>query len=231
MENVTCVIPARLSSSRFPGKPLYIIEGRELILRVCDIAAKVEKIDDIIVATEDEKIATVVKQAGYNAIITPEQPTCTHRVAWVAENHLTHTDYVVNLQGDEPCISPQSINGMIDYTLYHDLKCVQAAYEVSKEDILDEDCVKAVVNNGLVCYLTRVPEVITKSLYGIAGLYTYDIETIRDFPHYDMKMVNAWQGLDTFGFIGKVKVNVFQLAQRPHAVDRITDIQKVIDSL
>ena len=230
MENVTCVIPARLSSSRFPGKPLYIIEGRELILRVCDIASKCSKIDDIIVATEDEKILDVVKQAGYDAVMTPSQPSCTHRVSWVAENHLD-CDYVVNLQGDEPCIKPQWVDDMVDFSVFHEKRCVQSLYEISKEDILDEDCVKAVVNNGNIIYLTRVPEVYTESLYGIAGLYVYSIDAIRSFSHLDMTMVNAWKGLDTFGFIGSIPVSAYQIPKRPHAVDRLTDIPKVIESL
>jgi 3-deoxy-manno-octulosonate cytidylyltransferase (CMP-KDO synthetase) len=230
MENVTCVIPARLSSSRFPGKPLYIIEGREMILRVCDIASKCRKIDEVIVATEDQKIYDVVSQAGYHAIITPPQDTCTHRVSWVASNYLD-CDYVVNLQGDEPCINPNWVDDMIDFTIFHEKKCVQSIYEVSKEDIRDEDCVKAVVNNGNIIYLTRVPEVYTKSLYGIAGLYVYDIETIRKFVHLDMTMVDAWKGLDTFGFIGNTDVSAYQIQNRPHAVDRLTDIPKVIESL
>ena len=63
--NVCCIIPARMSSSRFPGKPLAKIKGRELILRVCDIAAKSKLINKIIVATEDKEIYDIVISHGY----------------------------------------------------------------------------------------------------------------------------------------------------------------------
>ena len=65
---VTCIIPARMGSSRFPGKPLKKIQGRELILRCCDIAKESELIDNIVVATEDIEIQKVVMDAGYKSL-------------------------------------------------------------------------------------------------------------------------------------------------------------------
>lgn len=62
---ITCVIPSRLGSSRFPGKPLKKILGRELVLRCCDIAARSAYVDDVIVATEDREILDVVINNGY----------------------------------------------------------------------------------------------------------------------------------------------------------------------
>ena len=219
---VTCIIPARMGSSRFPGKPLKKIQGRELILRCCDIANQSQLVDNFVVATEDEEIDTVVKNAGYNSIITPSFQSCTHRVAYVAQR--VECKHVVNLQGDEPCVTPQMLDDMIKFTLEGGYHMTQAVYELEYTDIGNEDIVKAIVNNNRVIGLTRVPEVITNNLKGIAGVYVYAQGIIAAFPKLDMRLVDAWKGLDTFGFIGAVPVVPYELPHRTHAIDRPTDI-------
>ena len=224
---ISCVIPARMSSSRFPGKPLYKILGKELILHVCDVAKNCSSVDQVIVATEDQEIHDLVTQYGFGAVITGKFPTCTHRVADAARKFLDKPDYIVNLQGDEPCIKPYMIDEMIEFTVQHQYKMVQGIYDINTQDLSDEDCVKAVVNNGTITYLTRNPEVITDNLKGIAGIYVYEYNTLIDFHTYDLRLVNAWEGLDTFGFIGKVPVIPYKLPYRTHAVDRLSDIRRV----
>jgi 3-deoxy-manno-octulosonate cytidylyltransferase (CMP-KDO synthetase) len=222
---VFCVIPSRINSSRFPGKPMVKIKNRELILRVCDIASKCKLIDNIIVATEDEIIQNVVKEDGYDSIITSKQITCTHRVSEVAKN--LDCDYVINIQGDEPCLDSSLIDDMIRFTINENHDVVQATYPLTQDDIVDEDCVKAIVNNGKIIYLTRNPEVITKNLVGISGVYVYKKEIIENFTEYDLNLVEAWEGLDTLGFIGKVNVIPFQFPSRTFAIDRPSDVKVV----
>lgn len=222
---ISCIIPARMSSSRFPEKPLKKILGRELVLRCCDIAAQSSLIDEIYVATEDLEIFDVVTDAGYKCIMTKKFDSCTHRVADVAKK--LKTDYVVNLQGDEPCVTPKMIDRMIEFTIQNQHKCVQATYDIEFDDVHDVDVVKAVVNNGKVINLTRVPEVVCNNLKGIAGLYVYDHETISNYFSYDLGLVEAWKGLDTFAFIGKVPVIPYALPYRTHGVDRPSDISIV----
>ena len=220
---VTCIIPARMGSSRFPGKPLKKILGRELLLHVCDIAKESELVDNIIVATEDIEIQKVVLDAGYKCALTPSFPSCTHRVSLIAQ-HLVDTDYIVNLQGDEPCVTSQMLDDIIQHTIDNDFKVVQATYELDYTDIQNEDIVKAVINNDRVINLTRVPEIICNNLKGIAGLYVYTHTAICNYPGLDLGLVEAWKGLDTFGFIGAYSVVPFDLPYRTHAVDRPTDI-------
>ena len=222
---ITCVIPARMGSSRFPGKPLKKILGRELVLRVCDFAKESQLIDTIVVATEDQIIYDTVIDAGYSCILTESYPSCTHRVALVAQQ--IKTDYVVNLQGDEPCITAQMLDNMIDFTVKEDHHVVQATYELDYTDIENPDVVKAVVNNGRVISLTRKPEVICNNLKGIAGVYIYTHTAICNYPGFDLRLVEAWKGLDTFGFIGRLPVVPFELPYRTHAVDRPSDVPLV----
>ena len=228
MTYTTCVIPCRMNSSRFPGKPLARLKGRELLLRVCDNAAK-SIADHVVVASEDKLLVDFAIQNGYDAVLTHEHPTCTHRVCEVSKT--LRSDYIVNLQGDEPCITPSMINAVINETVGKQYKMVQATYPIESNDLYDEDCVKAVINNGKIINLTRNPELYTENLRGIAGIYVYDIEAIRNFDKYDLRLVNAWQGLDTFGFIGQIDVIPYEFPQRTHAVDRPTDILTVEEQL
>lgn len=225
MNKVCCIIPSRINSSRFPGKPLAKINGRELVLRVCDIAKRCQYIDEIIVATEDKIIHDLVVSNSYKSIITDTFVTCTHRVSSVTKN--LNYDYFINIQGDEPCLEPSLIDEMIKFSLEKNKKMVQGVYPLQKEDIEDEDCVKAIINNENIIYLTRNPEVITENLFGISGVYVYDKETIDNFLTNDLRLVESWQGLDTFGFIGKVPVTPFYFPSRTYAIDRPSDISKV----
>ena len=219
---ITCIIPARMSSSRFPGKPLRKILGRELVLRVCDIAKESELIDNIVVATEDWEIHNCVLEAGYNSMMTPKYNSCTHRVAKAAQH--VKADYYVNLQGDEPCVTAEMLDDIIKFAVEGKHKMVQAVFDMEFDDIENVDVVKAVVNNGNVINLTRVPEVMCDNLKGMSGIYVYDRPTITNFFDYDLGLVEAWKGLDTFGFIGKVPVVPFTLPYRTHGVVRPTDI-------
>lgn len=211
-----------MSSSRFPGKPLRKILGRELVLRVCDIAKESELIDNIVVATEDWEIHNCVLEAGYNSMMTPKYNSCTHRVAKAAQH--VKADYYVNLQGDEPCVTAEMLDDIIKFAVEGKHKMVQAVFDMEFDDIENVDVVKAVVNNGNVINLTRVPEVMCDNLKGMSGIYVYDRPTITNFFDYDLGLVEAWKGLDTFGFIGKVPVVPFTLPYRTHGVDRPTDI-------
>lgn len=222
---VTCIIPARMSSSRFPGKPLRRILGRELVLRVCDIAKESKLIDNIVVATEDWEIHNCVTKAGYESMMTPKYKSCTHRVAKAAQQ--IEADYYVNLQGDEPCVTAEMVDDIIKFAVEGKHKMVQAVYDMEFDDIENVDIVKAVVNNGQVINLTRVPEIMCDNLKGMSGIYVYDRPTITNFFDYDLGLVEAWKGLDTFGFIGKVPVVPFTLPYRTHGVDRPTDIHVV----
>jgi len=227
---VTCVIPSRLGSTRFPGKPLYKINGKEMILHVIDRAMECKYIDNIVVATPDEEIYNVVKQYNCDAIITDSCSTCTHRVSDAVRLLEYKPRWVVNLQGDEPVMNPESIDDMIGHAMTHQTQMLQAVYNINQIDVDDKDCVKAVINNDNVIWITRTPEpewIINRHIFGISGLYVYDYDTIANFRSYDLKMVEDCASLDTLGFIGKIPVTPFNIGMRTHAVDRPSDIEIV----
>ena len=225
-KRITCIIPARMSSGRFPGKPLAKINGRELVLRVADIATKSLYIDEIIIATEDEVIAKLAEDNGYTAMITGTHYTCTHRVAEISQN--LHTDYIFNLQGDEPLTQRKWIDDMIEYGIDNEVDVLQSSRELEEGEVEDEDVVKMVINNNRVTHMQRKCDVICDNICTQLGLYLYSIDAIRKFPDLDMTFVKYWKGLDTIGFCGKYDVVPFDLkCGKIRAVDRTWHIQEV----
>ena len=112
--NVTLIIPARYNSSRFPGKPLAKILGKEMILRVLD-ACKILQSKDIkiVVATDHKKIFNIVKFFGFRVLMTSKKcATGTDRVGEVAKK--IKADIYINVQGDEPLINSKDIKKIID---------------------------------------------------------------------------------------------------------------------
>ena len=226
-KTIACVIPARLSSSRFPNKPLAKIAGRELVLRVADIATKSKHVDCIVIATEDEEIKNLAENNNYISVITKKYYTCSHRIAEVA-NDIIEMDYVFNLQGDEPLTKPEWIDEMIEFGIDNNYDMVQSSRKLEEGDIEDEDVVKMIVNNNVVTHMQRRCDVICDNIVVQLGLYFYRIDVIRDFPNLDMTFVKYWKGLDTIGFCGKYTVMPYDLkCGKIRAVDRPHHIQEV----
>ena len=105
------IIPSRFGSSRFPGKPLAILAGKPLVAWVVEAVKKAKGLDEVLVATDDERIVKAVEEYGGKAVMTPsELPSGTDRIACAARNFLgadfADDDILVNIQGDEPLIDP-----------------------------------------------------------------------------------------------------------------------------
>jgi 3-deoxy-manno-octulosonate cytidylyltransferase (CMP-KDO synthetase) len=106
---IVAIIPARFGSTRLPGKPLSDIHGKTLIERVHERARAARSLDRVLVATDDERIATVVRSFGGEAVMTSQRhPTGTDRLAEAARS--VDADIFVNVQGDEPFLDPAGID-------------------------------------------------------------------------------------------------------------------------
>ena len=107
------IIPSRYGSSRFPGKPLHLLCGKPLVAWVVEAVKKAKALDDVIVATDDERIVAAVEAHGGRAVMTPsELPSGTDRIACAAGD-FAEDDILVNIQGDEPLISPDLIDSLV----------------------------------------------------------------------------------------------------------------------
>lgn len=110
------MIPARYGSSRYPGKPLVPLLGKPMVLWVAELSARAVGADNVYVATEDRRIAEIVKNAGFQAVMTTDDAlTGTDRLAQAAEQ--VKADIYINVQGDEPLVDPADILKVCDAKL------------------------------------------------------------------------------------------------------------------
>ena len=147
------VIPARFASSRFPGKPLYPIAGKPLIQHVVDQCKKAETITEVIVATDDQRIAAAVEGFARVIMTRHDHPSGTDRIAEVASMY--PADAYVNIQGDEPLIEPLVIDAVAE--LLAKAQMTTAVTPISNaDDYENPNVVKAVVaQDGYALYFSR----------------------------------------------------------------------------
>ena len=111
--SATAIIPARWASARFPGKPLFPILGKPLIQHVWERCLRAKSLSQVIIATDDMRIAEAAFEFGAEVSLTsPKHPSGTDRVAQVAAK-LPHSRHIINVQGDEPALEPRLIDQLV----------------------------------------------------------------------------------------------------------------------
>ena len=192
------VIPARYASTRFPGKPLALIDGIPMIIRVLNQAKKVKHISEIIVATDHEDIRSVVEKAGGHAVMTsPDIASGTDRVAAAIRD--IDCDIVVNLQGDEPLINPEHVSKAIE-AIQSNPKADMATLATpinDPADIHNPNVVKVIINAlGYAVYFSRAPipyamnsaPIDWKLYLRHIGLYVFNRSYLNEF----VSLQQAW---------------------------------------
>ncbi|HYP49954.1 MAG TPA: 3-deoxy-manno-octulosonate cytidylyltransferase [Pyrinomonadaceae bacterium] len=159
-QNVFAVIPARLESTRLPGKLLLDLAGKPLVLHTLEQARKAGNVSRAIVATDSEEIRKIVEASGGEAVLTsPNHQSGSDRIAEVAEN-LPENSIIVNVQGDEPLISPLTIEKAVAAILADaaaDIATTSEAIHDAK-DVFSADVVKVLTDeNGFALYFSRSP--------------------------------------------------------------------------
>ena len=158
------IIPARYASSRFPGKPLVMIDGKSMIMRVYEQTLKTTVLNRVIVSTDDERIFNHVKECGGEVMMTAESHVSgTSRIGEVVEHlsFLGHCPYdvIVNIQGDEPFIDPSQID--LTVSLFNNTEVLIGTLIrkiENQEDLLNPNVVKVVVDQaGKAMYFSRSP--------------------------------------------------------------------------
>jgi 3-deoxy-manno-octulosonate cytidylyltransferase (CMP-KDO synthetase) len=160
MNKAVGIIPARWSSTRFPGKPLHLIAGKALLRRVLDRCERAKNLDSVIVATDDMRIAEAAFNWGAEVALTSTSHCSgTDRIAEVARTAKQFA-FIVNIQGDEPLVDPQLIDKIVEkLRADRTIQIVTAAHRFEHpEDALSPHQVKVVVDRtGNALYFSRAP--------------------------------------------------------------------------
>lgn len=188
---IFCVIPARFNSSRFPGKLLEKAFGKSVLERTFDQAKKCPDLDDIFIATDDDKIAKQAESWGAKVIWT--SPNCqngTERIgeALQKDPRLQKAEYIINLQGDHPCTKPETVSAIIE-ALKSD-KTASMSTAVTKlhtaEELFSPHIVKCVFDISLnALYFSRSPiphhfQNQPINAFGHIGIYCYTPQFLQE---------------------------------------------------
>lgn len=235
---IVAIIPARYQSSRFPGKPLVKIQGISLLQRTYENAKKVTILTDIIIATDDKRIFDHAESFGAKVVMTsPECHTGTDRIAEVAAT-IPDADLIVNIQGDEPCLDPESIELTV-LSLINDTEAVMstAASPLAVEDALHTSVVKCVFDNGgRALYFSRSLIPGNKTGYPSRdikyfrhiGLYVFRRDFLLLFPKLKPTPLMLTEDLEQLKVLEHgYKIQVVTVNRLSPGVDTPDDIQKV----
>lgn len=205
---VDCILPARMGSSRFPGKPLVEIAGIPLVVRAARVASGAGCFARVLVACEDEVIASTCRAWGIEALVTPPFPTGTDRVAWAAGQ--LGSEWVVNLQGDEP-VFPSAILTEIVQLLPTDPDALWTCAEdapLAEAELADPDVVKICLSepDAVVSAASDFHRELPTDLVGTArvhvGLYAGRREVLERFaalaqtPREEVRRIEPLRALD-----------------------------------
>ncbi len=235
------IIPARWGSTRFPQKPLAMLQGadgkeKSLIQRCFDVATKVKDIDGIFIATDHEKIAEHVKSFGAEVIMTSEAcENGSERVLEAAQKlALKDDDIVINLQGDAPLTPPYFIEQLIEElkqdndahlctpAISCDEKTLQMFLEDRKNDKVGGTTVVFDNNNYALYFSKEVLPYMSHSdrqknyrnVYHHVGLYAYKMHALKEYKSWKATNLENFEGLEQLRFLQngkKVKIAIAEI--------------------
>ena len=181
------MIPSRMASSRFPGKPMVKINGKPMIQRVWQQAINCN-IGDVVVACSENEVFDLITNLGGKAILTnPNLPSGTDRIYSALTKMPEHKefDFVINLQGDMPIIKPQQIKKVIN-PLKHKYSIGTLATNLKKDEVSNKNVTKVSVkwdknNIGQAKEFFRYKDKVDENTFHHVGIYSYTINSIKDF--------------------------------------------------
>jgi 3-deoxy-manno-octulosonate cytidylyltransferase (CMP-KDO synthetase) len=237
------IIPARYGSTRFPGKPLAPIAGIPMILRVWDQASKCKFIQDLIVATDDERIAeVVVRHQGKVVMTSPHHPTGTDRLIEVKQQ-VPNFDIYLNIQGDEPLLNPEVPDALIKKLTGNTLaEIATPVCAISDpEKLVSPHVVKVVKDQqGYALYFSRHPipylrEISDPRLWvqhhqylQHVGVYAFKAQALDQIASLPMGILEKAESLEQLRWIeaGIRILTCFSEAPGP-AIDTPEDLQNI----
>lgn len=235
MNKTAIIIPARYGSSRLEGKPLIEVNGKPIIQWVYEKAQASKLADMIIVATDDERIFNAVKAFGGDVEMTSAEHKCgSDRIREVVERH-PEISYIVNLQGDEPLIKPESIDAVAKNVQEDKKADISTLIRVLKteEEINNPNLVKCVIdNNDFAMYFSRskIPyerNTGIATFYGHLGIYGYKREALlkmTSLPQTPLEKTESLEQLRALENGMKIKTTIVDFV--PVGIDTRDDLEK-----
>lgn len=233
---VLAVIPARYASTRLPGKPLAMIGGKPMIQHVYERARQVKAITRLIVATDDERIETAVKGFGGEVMMTAE--SCrngTERCAEVLAKLNESFDVLLNIQGDEPFVSPEQLHALIAPINEEACKIVTLKKQIdSKDEVHNPSVVKVVTSqNGNALYFSRsaIPFVRHAdhghTFYKHIGLYAFRASIIPLLVRLPESVFERTEQLEQLRWMdNSIPIRVVETTIDSVSVDTPQDLEK-----
>ena len=229
-----CVIPARYDSTRLPGKPLKDICGKPMICRVYERTQKCKLADEIIVATDDERIFQAVEKNSGRAMMTNKNhKTGTDRLAEVAEK-FPDAKIIVNVQGDEPLIEPRLIDELIEQFTDENLHMATVATEIADDEMNNPNNVKVVIdknNNALYFSRSLIPYPRNKNkskVYKHIGIYAYRRNFLLEYAKMESTELEQAESLEQLRALENgYKIRVIKSDYKFIGVDTEEDLKLV----
>ena len=239
---VVGIIPSRYASTRFPSKPLQMIKGKTMIQRVWEQAWK-SKLDAVVVATDDMRIADEVLKFGGQYVLTdPNHRSGTDRCREALYMVEEQYDAVVNIQGDEPFIDPAQINQVIELIGRDDTQLASLAKRIEDADeLFSPNVVKVVMDKqGNALYFSRNPIPFMRNLdhdkwlqkgefYKHIGLYAYKTETLCQIAEMQSTTLEMAESLEQLRWLEnglRIRMGITQLESI--SIDTQEDLEKAL---
>ena len=233
------VIPARYQSSRFPGKPLADLCGKPMIWWVYQQCKKVEDFDEVYVATDDDRIFSVCESLEINVLMTSNtHKTGTDRIGEVARK--VPADLIVNIQGDEPLLEPETIRAVLTpFYKNSNLKVCNLMTKIKNPiDVVNCTIPKVITNkNGIGIFLTRTAAPYPKGTleydyYKQVCVYGFTPDALQFYCEYGLRYgkgkVEAIEDIEILRFIENgYQVQFIEVNSDSVAVDTQNDLERV----
>lgn len=235
-KNILAVIPARMNSSRFPGKPLADLLGKPMIIWVCEAAQKASMVDGVVVATDTEEIAEVCAKRHFDVVMTcKDHKTGTDRVAEVAKKR--KANIYVNIQGDEPLIEPETIDKAVSQLIEaRDFEVVNLCAKIENpEDLVDATVPKVAVGpERRAIFFSRSPIPYPKNpnlitFYRQVCVYVFTKNALQIFSKLKQGPLETAEEIELLRFLENgIPIKMTEVKTRSFGIDTPSDLKEAI---
>lgn len=231
------IIPSRYASSRFPGKPLVDILGKSMIQRVYEQAAKSTSLTDLIIATDDQRIYDHVDDFGGNVMMTSfGHKNGTERCGEVVSKLEREYDFVINIQGDEPFISPQQIDTLATSLDRETELATQVKFETDQDLYESPNEVKVVFDSSKTAlYFSRSPIPMVKNpadfqgFYKHVGIYAYRLPVLNEIIGLPASPLELSESLEQLRWLENgYRISIVETNEDSISIDSPEDLERVL---